>query len=422
MVYCLLQGTLLALIAWILLRLLPRQNASTRFALWFAVLLAIIVVPFLGGTFLRTRSGESSATPGSSGHSLLTLPDSLALAIFGVWAVLAGIGMVRVVIGLWRVNQIRRNSEEMDLSHLAPAVRTSIEDFPRRVRLRISHQVVVPSAIGFFQPAVVIPCWLLDEVSSSELQQILLHELMHLRRRDDWTNLTQKMIKAILFFHPSVWWLEERLSLEREMACDEEVLAQSFNPRLYAQCLARLAEKSLVRRKMAMAQAIVSRMRQLSLRVAQILDADRPRSTRLWKPAVSLVMVAAGLCGFSAWSAPSLVSFQSDADRPTIKSPESSRSTATEVKASAISAVEPKLVLASASFAHTAKSRPLLQRASRNRPHPQPRGDYVVHAEQLILTMPGNGQGFTWKVSMWQVHIVVPSSDPGNKTVSRKTI
>ena len=65
----------------------------------------------------------------------------------------------------------------------------------------------------------------MQELSTLELNAILLHELAHLRRRDDWTNLIQKIVGALLFFHPAVWWIEKKLALEREMACDDLVLA-----------------------------------------------------------------------------------------------------------------------------------------------------------------------------------------------------
>jgi beta-lactamase regulating signal transducer with metallopeptidase domain len=71
-----------------------------------------------------------------------------------------------------------------------------------------------------------------------------LHELAHLRRYDDWTNLAQKLVKALFFFHPAVWWIEKQVSLEREMACDDAVLAETASPRAYAECLAHLAEKT----------------------------------------------------------------------------------------------------------------------------------------------------------------------------------
>jgi len=117
-----------------------------------------------------------------------------------------------------------------------------------------------------------------------------------------------------LFFLPSVWWIERRLSLEREMACDDAVLAHSGSPRGYAECLARVAEKSFLRRQIALAQAVVGRVWQLTTRVAIILDPDRPRAAHLWKPAIPVVMVLAGLCALPASFAPELVSFRDQAN------------------------------------------------------------------------------------------------------------
>jgi beta-lactamase regulating signal transducer with metallopeptidase domain len=459
MLYCLLEGTVLALFAWLLLRLLPRQNAGTRFALWFSVLLAMIVLPFLAGTFLRTPGTGAAPAGIPASHSLMTLPDSVAVGIFAVWALIAALALMRVIVGLWQVNRIFENSDEVDPASLSSAVRTSLETFPRIVTLRVSDCVQVPAAIGFFKPAVVIPRWFLQEISSRELEQVLLHELTHLRRRDDWTNLAQKIIKALLFFHPSVWWVEQRLSLEREMACDDAVLAQSASPHHYAQCLTRLAEKSLTRKRIALAQAVVSRMCQLSLRVAQILDVNRPSTTRLWKPAVPMVLAAAALCGLSAWSAPALVSFHDDSSAPAINQSQSAAALSREVPAG-----QPKLVLASASVnpeptqpkagdsksvksnsrfhATLAMNRARLRTETRYL-HPrqagisdmpgepamsrqaQPNGDYVVQSEQVIVTMTGGsgtGNAQTWQVQMWQVRILVPAGDHAGKTVSRKNI
>jgi hypothetical protein len=179
----------------------------------------------------------------------------------------------------------------------------------RSVELRVSKRLEVPTAIGFFKPAIVLPEWLLEETPAEELKYIVLHELEHLRRRDDWTNLAQQIVKALLFFVPSVWWIERKLALDREMACDDAVLAHSGTPHGYAECLARVAERSFLRRQLALAQAAVTRLRQLTVRVAKILDPNRPQPSRMWRPAVPAVVVIAGLCVFTASQGPELIGF-----------------------------------------------------------------------------------------------------------------
>jgi hypothetical protein len=171
--------------------------------------------------------------------------------------------------------------------------------------------VQVPTAIGLVSPAVVIPQWVMQELSPNELHQILLHELAHLRRYDDWTNLAQKIVKALFFFHPAVWWIEKQVSLEREMACDDAVVAATSSPRAYAECLAHLAEQTLIQRSVALAQAALGRLRHTSLRVAQLLDANRAATTRCaWKPAVWLLAAFAITSVLVLSRAPRLIAFE----------------------------------------------------------------------------------------------------------------
>jgi hypothetical protein len=169
------------------------------------------------------------------------------------------------------------------------------------VKLCVSNEVSVPSAIGLFHAAIVFPDWLLPQLSAGEIEMIVRHELAHLQRWDDWTNLVQKIVRALLFFHPAVWWIENRLTLEREMACDDMVLAQTGRPRAYASSLISFAEKLQSARGLALAQALVSRMHEMSVRLAQILDAKRTSRIGLWKPVLGL---SAGLLVFAFGAAP----------------------------------------------------------------------------------------------------------------------
>ncbi len=102
-----------------------------------------------------------------------------------------------------------------------------------------------PSVIGFLAPRILIPAWLMARLTPGELEQIVLHEAEHLRRRDDWTNLVQKLALVVFPLNPALAWMEHRLCREREMACDEGVVRITNAPRAYAACLASLAERGL---------------------------------------------------------------------------------------------------------------------------------------------------------------------------------
>jgi beta-lactamase regulating signal transducer with metallopeptidase domain len=308
---CAAEGMIIALLAWLLLRAVGPQNSGTRFAVWFAALLGIATLPLLGhwsatGAELTTRSE-------------FTMPASWALYIFTAWLLIAAARLLRVGLGFWQLQQLRKSCMPVDRATLDPMILKTLREFesPRPAELCVSDELRVPTAIGFTKPMVAIPSWAMQELSTAELNAVLLHELAHLRRRDDWTNLVQKVVGAALFFHPAVWWIEKKLALEREMACDDLVLAhaKATSPRAYAECLIALAEKSFLRRGFALAQAAVDRVRQVSLRVAQILDANRPSATRVWRPAPVLVAGMSVVCLVALSNAPTrLVSFEGSAE------------------------------------------------------------------------------------------------------------
>jgi bla regulator protein blaR1 len=304
---CTAEGMVIALLAWLVLRAIGPRNSGTRFAVWFAALLGIAALPLFGAW--TSRGADLSR------RSEITLPVSWALYVFAAWAVVAALGLLRVGVGFWHLHRVRKSCIAVDVATLDPLLQKTLAEFDssRAVTLSVSDDLRVPTAIGFTKPLVVIPSWTMQELSTLELNAILLHELAHLRRRDDWTNLVQKIVGALLFFHPAVWWIEKKLALEREMACDDLVLAETHNtsPRVYAECLVSLAEKSFLRRGIALAQAAVDRLRQVSLRVTQILDVNRPRATRVWGPAPILVGSVSLVCLIALSHAPTrLVSFE----------------------------------------------------------------------------------------------------------------
>jgi beta-lactamase regulating signal transducer with metallopeptidase domain len=312
-------GIVIAMAAWILLRLLGRKNSGTRFAVWFSALVAIGVAPLVG-----------SVSFGSTGvgRAVLTVSSIWGEALLALWGLIAGVALLRVGVGLWGLRRLRRRQQRIDLESLDPLVRRTVGEFQlsRKVTLAASDELRVPTAIGFFRPMIILPKWVLRELPAEELNAIVIHELAHLKRWDDCTNLAQKILRALFFFNPALCWIENRLSLEREMACDDVVLSRTDSPVVYARSLVAVAERSLVRRGIALAQAAVSRMQQTSHRVAQILEADRSGATRVWKPAFAMVIIFSAASIVALTRAPELISFRRGPERPMISADQTSNS------------------------------------------------------------------------------------------------
>lgn len=314
-------GSAIALLAWSLLRIAGRRNSGTRFAVWFGALVTLAGLPIVGPFF------RQSAGPAGSSFSGISLPESWAAYLFFGWAVLSGVALARILIGFLQVLKLRRTCVPVKIEDIDPLLERTLSDVSegRKAVLCVSDKLQVPTALGFFRPLVALPAWAVKDLSVAELNAILIHELAHVRRWDDWTNLLQKTVRAIFFFHPAAWWIDRQLSLEREMACDDEVLVRTENPRAYARCLVSVAEKSLLRRGIALAQAAVNHVRQTSLRVTQILDGNRSGATGIWKPGLygmaTLSLVTVMLSG----QVPELVTFRSS-QQPSVRASASATS------------------------------------------------------------------------------------------------
>jgi beta-lactamase regulating signal transducer with metallopeptidase domain len=283
------QGLLLTALAWAALKLAPGLRASTRFTLWFITFLAVALLPCfaLGRAWFGVDSPAVTSLPQSD--NTLHLNVMWAFVLEAVWGVASLFSVVRLLSSVLQMRAVLRGSVVVsDLPEEIESVLT--RDGKHSVAVRISDALDAPSVIGFFRPAVVIPRSLWSELAAADLRQIILHEIAHLDRGDDWTNLLQKLLRALFPLNPALVWAERHLCREREHACDDAVLDAAGNARAYATCLTKLAEARLVKRVASLAPGFWQRHSELAGRVENILH----RRRRLG-PAFSHGLVAAGL-------------------------------------------------------------------------------------------------------------------------------
>jgi|SRR5438874_945256 len=292
-------GLAIALLVQFLLWSVARRHSAIRFALLYSGLVGILA------SFCWRASDHQAVT--GAGASAIALPIRWAIYLVCAWAAIASVGLIRIGAGLWRLRALRKSFVRLDSEDLDSLLRARQG---REAALFVSDHVRVPTAFGFFRPAVVLPRWSVSELSRQELRTAVLHELAHVDRWDDWTNLGQKVIRALLFFHPAVWWIDSRLAIEREMSCDDAVLAQSSSPQAYAECLVSIAEKSFVQKQIALAHAAVGHVKQTAFRIAKILDGRKRESVSAWKPALAAVTAFSLLGAIAVEHTPRLVGFE----------------------------------------------------------------------------------------------------------------
>ena len=126
-----------------------------------------------------------------------------------------------------------------------------VEEASRRIGLRIApavrvcERVAVPMVAGLFRPVILIPSTIASTLPVQQLYAILAHEIAHVRRYDHIVVVGQRVIEAVLFFHPVVWLVSRRLDRQRELCCDDLVVASGISRLEYARSLFSVAQSKL---------------------------------------------------------------------------------------------------------------------------------------------------------------------------------
>jgi len=339
------QAPLFALAAWLVLRVQPNANATTRHSVLAAALFASLLLPVATSTLATQHRATSpieagdlaiprSAVPyrpaktspsiptttripsNDAGSKLvvptiervnLSLPRWIAFAFVAAWLAGAAFVSARLIVSLLHLERLKRDALPLSIDYREGLTRWSAATKgTRNVRLCTSEEIDIPIAVGLFDAMILVPKHLLEELDPAEIDAIVLHELAHLRRSDDWFNAAERFAGALLFFNPAILWLAGQLDLEREVACDDWVLQQN-DALPYATCLAKVAETAIwPHRPMTAPGAFVTR-RGMSIRIERLLEKHRDVRIRTsFGPAGSTVAVLAVLGIVAAFVSPSI--------------------------------------------------------------------------------------------------------------------
>lgn len=294
------QGLLLAAGVWLYLRLVPKTTAAIRFTIWTAAFAILALLPFLHAY----QSPAVQASPAQ--NAILHLDARWAFAIAGLWALLSLLRAASLASSGLRLHRIWKRATPLETF-------PSLLDDPalRKAQLCASSDsdVPCPSMIGFFSPRILIPQDLLATLTQPELEQIVQHEMGHLRRHDDWLNLLQKIALVLFPLNPVLVWIERRLCFEREIACDDAVLERTRAPKAYAKCLTHLAEQRLGRRALGLSLGAWERQSELARRVHRILERGEPMGRTQARVLLGVLVLALVGSATELSRCPRLISF-----------------------------------------------------------------------------------------------------------------
>lgn len=225
-------GASFTVLVWFLMRGLSGVDAASRYRTWCAALALNVLVPV-------------ATVVGSSRHPIyVTAPPSAAAANHGVlvavigalviWALVAVFRLVRLLRALLKIRVLKRHCVTIDCE--IPLPRHAVLIRP------VEPQNVLPSVLGYLRPTILVS-ESFSELSSESRREILTHEIAHLRRYDDWTALIQQILSCVFWFNPALYVIGFQMGVDRELACDDVVVASTGEPKRYASTLWNVIER-----------------------------------------------------------------------------------------------------------------------------------------------------------------------------------
>jgi len=305
-IHSLWQALLIGMLVVGVLRCVPSRRSGVRYAVAGAGLLLIFLVS--AGTFLWLLPTSGSPirdaaisfkdamglSPASS--ETLSLHQRLSRAydflqgivpfVVLAWSLGTVLFMLRLFGGWWYTAKLKQQAVLLD-APWTERMETLLRQFniDRVVRLAESAMVQAPVVIGYVKPIILLPIGMCAGLSTTQLESILIHELIHIRRHDYLVNLLQSVVEALFFFNPFVWMISGILRQEREHCCDDAVVLHQGNALAYAHALATLEEVRLS--KAGIALSLAENKNQLLNRIKRIME----KSVKNYSPRERIIPV-----------------------------------------------------------------------------------------------------------------------------------
>lgn len=309
------QGLFLFCLLKIVLRFITLDRAKLRYNISLAVLSAqavwivntfvnqiqaansyvvknIVVAP----SMYTTNTLAVASTANNSNNSLQTAMlwiDKNTSIIVVLYIIGIALLTARLVYNLFAIKRVKNNSQYSNnilWNNIlnAQAKRLGIK---RRVDLLISKNITTPMVMGMFKPVILLPIATINNLTTEQLEAILLHELAHIKRHDYLVNIIQTVLETILFYNPFVWLISKTIRIEREHSCDDIVVSSNAENKVpYANALATIAVNAQNAPQTTL--AATGNKYQLLNRIKRIIEMKKSPITKVQVTAVIVLVLS----------------------------------------------------------------------------------------------------------------------------------
>jgi hypothetical protein len=160
---------------------------------------------------------------------------------------------------------------------------------PKQIKIGLSDKINTPMVFGYFEPIVLMPISICNNLSNEEIKLILIHEIAHILRNDFIINIFVKLTAIVLWFNPFSYLLLQKINLLREIACDELVMECNNAPVEYSKALYLIANADNTSMSSQMIGATNGNNNHLLIRIKRINNISN--ENRYSKAIVSFLLI-----------------------------------------------------------------------------------------------------------------------------------
>jgi beta-lactamase regulating signal transducer with metallopeptidase domain len=205
-------------------------------------------------------------------------PFSLRDQLFSIWLFGVIAALLPLLVAIVRVRMIAGTARPVTDKRWFSLIRStpSIAHLAHSIRILESSEAAMPMTWGIARPTLLVPSSA-NQWPDWQRRDILLHELAHVQRRDCLTQLVAQIACAVYWFNPLAWIAASRMKIERELACDDRVIAAGSRASDYASNLLDVARTLRAPSLTSQTAIAMARPSQLSGRLLAVLDSRRNR-------------------------------------------------------------------------------------------------------------------------------------------------
>lgn len=153
------------------------------------------------------------------------LYDKISLFFFSVG--MAGF-LLKLFLSLLYEHRILKESrllESEEYQYEFDLIKTQMK-VNRKIRLTANRCIRSPMILGIIRPCIVLTD---KEIGLQDFKYVVMHELIHFKRKDYLYKLAVQLSLCIHWFNPFVWLMQREINRECEISCDEGVLGRVYN-------------------------------------------------------------------------------------------------------------------------------------------------------------------------------------------------